>query len=129
LFAAAHIEIDDPFTLRFTCCEALFAHGYFREALQLAEQLSVDLLANQPNLLARSSASNITKGGGDEPDKLTTDTLLDSSMSEETCCGGVGTGGSSSFDGGNNIASSGGGSGLIGGDGARMASGKVSDKK
>lgn len=51
LFAEAHAEPDDPFMVRYTCCEALFAHGYFREALQLADQLAVELLEHQPNLL------------------------------------------------------------------------------
>lgn len=51
LFAEAHADFDDPFTLRFMYCEALFAHGYFNESLQFANILSANLINNQPNLL------------------------------------------------------------------------------
>jgi hypothetical protein len=51
LFAEAHMDFDDPFTLRFMYCEALFTHGYFNESLQLANILSTNLINHQPTLL------------------------------------------------------------------------------
>ena len=81
LFAEAHAEFDDPQSMRFTCCEALFAHGYFRESLQLADQLAAELLANQPNLLLATAI-----GGTSLDDAERTDGL--DSMSEETGTGG-----------------------------------------
>lgn len=42
VFARAHIEFDS-LMLRFTYCEALYGHGFFRAAMLLAKELSKEL--------------------------------------------------------------------------------------
>ncbi|CAK5064748.1 unnamed protein product [Meloidogyne enterolobii] len=79
LFAEAHADFDDPFTLRFMYCEALFAHGYFNESLQFANILSVNLINNQPNLLLSIGVTDLQlmKSNEDEAaERKTNDKLI-----------------------------------------------------
>lgn len=50
LFASAHSELN-TFTIRFAFCEALYTHGYAKEAFQLAYELALELLHSPPNTL------------------------------------------------------------------------------
>lgn len=54
LFASAHSE-HNLVTLKFSFCEALYGHGYHKEAFRLAMDLAKFLYEHQPNILMQNS--------------------------------------------------------------------------